>query len=353
MPASCRLSALTAVFAALLAFCFACSPVPLAEVLPESDLRPPSLVAAGPESEKLFLLSFDEEVSPVAASFGLEPSGGPPEPGAPGKEIRLSFPEDLVPGRDYDLAGEVEDGHGNRTRFVLSFVGYNARLPELRLSELQTGKNSSSSNPHRDFIEVEALSAGNLGGIEVSWASSVKVASMRLPSAEVKAGDFFLIHLAPEGLPEEKDEGGADLAFSGGVDSSAQARDFWSGEGGLPDSTGFVCLKSRPGGDFLDACFYVEEGKTGAIPEGKLLSFASEAMKSGAWPQKGGQASYEDGFPWKPSSSRSLCRYAGAGLAGEKAWYVSGTGCQSPGSMNLGPEAKAVKAKKTRTRRGP
>jgi hypothetical protein len=325
----------------------ACAPVPPAELLPEPDLSPPALLSASPRDSRGFVLAFDEEVSPVASSFGLEPSkAGKPLPGAAGRELELTFPEEQVPGLDYELAGEVKDSHGNRTRFVLSFVGFNARPPSLRLSEIQTGKNSSSRNPHRDFVELHALSAGNLGGVELAWTSTAKAFTYRFPPAEVQEGDFVVLHLAPEGLPNELDETGNDAAASGGIDSSPTGRDFWSKAGGLPDATGIVCLRSRPGGSMLDALLYAEEGKTGAIPEGKLAAAAAEAVKSEAWAQSGESLCYEDSFAWKPSSSRSICRSAAVGDPGKGEWYVSGSGMQSPGARNPGPDAVAPKAGK-------
>jgi hypothetical protein len=332
-------------FFACLAF-LSCAPESSPSLLPQADLSPPALIAAGPLDESSFGLGFDEEVRPVENSFGLEAAasdGVSPRASAAatatvagasaeGRELKLRFGSPLAPGGDYRLAGEVEDGHGNRTRFALSFVGYNSRPPRLRISELQTQKNASAKNPHRDFIELLALSDGDSGGVELSWMSTAKSMCQRLPSSPIHAGDYLVIHAAPEGLAGEVDELGGDLSLSSGVDSSASGRDFWSKAGGLPDATGIVVLRPRPGDGIEDGVFYVEEGKTGAIPSGRLADAVKELEESGLWKSQEG-VSYEDGFAWKPSSSRSLYWSGGGGREG---WHVTGSGGQSPGQSNPG-----------------
>lgn len=298
--------------------------------LPDSDLRPPALIEAGPTCPRRFLLRFDEAVSPIAGSFAVEPGdSGPLAAASADSELSLDFPADMRPGLDYRVAGEVEDERGNSTRFALSFVGWNERPPRLGLSELQTGKNSSTTAPHRDYVELECGAGGNLGGVEVVWASSVKAFRYRFPAAEVEAGDFVVLHLAPMGLPEERDETGVALDLSGGVDATAGGRDFWSQAGGLPDENGALAVYDRPGGKIVSAFFYADEAKAGELGSSKLGSLLEEIASSGAWPIAGGAPAWEDAFGWKPSASRSLCLGAGGGP-----WYVSTSGGQSPGAAN-------------------
>lgn len=297
--------------------------------LPTSDLRPPALLEAGPTGSRRFLIRFDEAISPLEGSFAVEPAeAGPLRAEASGAELALDFPADMRPGLDYRLAGEVEDEVGNSTRFALAFVGWNERPPRLRLSEAQTAKNSSTTNPHRDFLELECESAGNLGGVELAWASSLKAYRYRFPAAEVGAGDFVVLHLAPAGLPEELDETGVALDLSGGADATATGRDFWSMAGGLPDENGAVALYERPGGELVSALFYADEAKTGPVGSSKLGSLLAEIGEAGRWPLSG-TAAWEDAFGWKPSASRSICLDAGTGL-----WYLGASGSQSPGAAN-------------------
>ncbi len=335
---------------------FSCAPVVVESILPKSDMKPPSLLKAGPVDESTYVLGFDEAVKAVDSTFWLESGVGKGLPGtaarssagraakaaafpevnavsaAPASELTLAFSPALDPGAEYRLTGEVEDEKGNRTGFLLSFCGYNPKPPELVLSEIQTSKNSSKSNPHRDFVELLALSAGNSGGVELSWASSVKVLSFRLPPATIKAGDFLVVHLAPEGLSTELDEVGTGLGLAKAVDATDAGRDFFTALGGLPDATGIVVIRQRPGAEVCDSFFYAEEAKAGPIPEGKLMDLAMELKKGGSWQAEGGAPRFEDAYRWKPSSSRSLIRLDHRG--GPLSWGLSASGGQSPGKAN-------------------
>ena len=344
-------SALAAIFAAA-AVLAACLVEPAPGLLPEADYRPPALLSAGAAGERLFLLGFDEEIRPVEGSFALArsaaagaaggsaeevPGSGPPEAVAEGAGLSVLFSESTSPGADYLLSGEVADLRGNTTRFVLGFVGWNPRPPRLRLSEFQTAKNSSLSNSHRDYAELEVLADGNLGGVELAYASSVKAYRFRFPAAEVRAGDFVVLHLAPEGLPEELDETGSELGLSGGVDARPYARDFWSAAGGLPDESGAAALYERPGGGLMGGFFYANAEKAGPVGSGRLGELLSGLSAAGAWPLAGGEPLWEDAFLWKPSSARSLCRSPGSEEAGPGAWYLTAAGGQSPGAANPPP----------------
>lgn len=323
---------------AILALCLAaleaCSPVPTAAIYPAADLRPPSLLSAGPTDARGFRARFDEEVTPVSGSLSIEPGA---ELGcrAEGGDLLVSFAAEQSPGADYALVGEVDDSQGNRTRFLVRFAGWNDRAPRLRISEVQTGKNGSKTRPHRDFIEFEALEDGNIGGEEVSWTSTVKSASYRFPGAEVRKGDFIVLHLAPEGLPEERDELGSDLSASGGVDATPTGRDLWTTAMGLPDASGAIALSIRPAEPPIDGFFYAEEGRAGPLADDRLGSLVAALCDAGAWPRAASGAAWEDGFRWKSSTARSICRAAGdPGDAGPAEWYVTAAGSQSPGGAN-------------------
>jgi hypothetical protein len=181
------------------------------------------------------------------------------------------------------------------------------------------------------------LADGNVGGEELSWTSSVKTSSYRFPGIELKKGDLIVLHLAPEGVDEERDELGADLASSGGVDSSASGRDLWCGLAPLPDESGALSLALRPGGPPIDGFFYADVGKTGALAEDRLAAMAAALCTAGAWPQAGSKPAWEDAFRWKSSPARSICR-RGEGQ-GPAAWYATAAGAQSPGSANAGPDS--------------
>jgi hypothetical protein len=328
-------AATTFVTAALLLA--ACIPDPAVPVLPSADLKPPLVLEAGLEGARSFLLRFDEEVRPVAGSYGLEPGSRAATAEAVGSLLRLDLGEELEPGLDYTISGEAEDGVGNATRFVFRFAGWNGNPARLVLSEAQTAKNSSVTRPHRDYLELLVLAAGNLGGEEISWASSVKRCSYRFPGVAVGSGERIVLHLAPEGLPSERDETGEDLGVSGGADATATGRDFWCSAGGLPDANGAVMLRPRPGEKPEDALFYAEESKSGPLGDDRLSALVAEM--GDAWPIAGASPAWEDAFRWKPSTARSICRAADDGSpgSGAESWYLGLAGAQTPGSPNAPP----------------
>jgi hypothetical protein len=337
--------------ASLAAACIAaagCSQGSAAAVYPAADLTPPGLLEAGPTGSREVLLRFDEAVRPVDGSLAVEPSASL-SAAAEGERLVVAFGSDQSPGADYSLAGEVDDLCGNRTRFLVRFAGWNDRAPPLLLSEVQPCKNGSVSKPHRDFVELEAMEAGNLGGEELTWASSVKSSTYRFPGIEVKKGDFIVLHLAPEGIAAEVDELGPDLAASGGIDATATGRDLWCASMALPDTSGVLSLSTRPGSPPMDGLFYADDAKSGALGEGRLADMLASLSGAGAWPLSGQAPAWGDGVPWNGSTAKSLCR-SGPGK-GPAAWYACASGAQSPGSPNAPPAAakaaitKAIAAK--------
>ncbi|HUX36720.1 MAG TPA: hypothetical protein VMV44_02340 [Rectinemataceae bacterium] len=318
------LAGLPAIFAS-------CLPDPAASLPNAFDLKPPALIEAGPEGPSSFVLRFDEEVSPVEGSFAVDP-GGDSMAVAEGRDIRVELPAHQLPGKSYSLVGDVRDGGGNGSRVILSFTGYNDHPARLRISEVQTAKNSSTTRPHRDFVEFEVTKAGNLGGMEFSASSSVKTVTWRFPGVEVSAGAFVVLHCAPEGLPVEIDETGAELLASGGVDSSP-ARDFWSKAGGIPDATGLLALREAPGGKAIDALFYSDGTKTGVLGESLVGDLVEELLDFELW-EAAGSPSWEDAFVWKPSVSRSIIRLAPDTGPGAVEWGLSTSSGQSPGAAN-------------------
>ncbi len=312
---------------------------------PIGDIRPPSIVSAGPKDSGLFEICFNEEVDAVDDTFGFQPEPTVATPQASGSAIEVALSPPVKPGENCTLSGEARDAAGNITRFLFSFVGFNDSPAALRINELQCGKNTSASNLHRDYIEFVVQRTGNLGGEVVRWASSVKSMEYRFPSADVKTGEIILLHLSPEGLPEEKDEIGQNLALSGGIDSSNSARDFWTSAGGLADSTGIIAVYQRDGAAAYDGICYVEEDKSGTIENEAPLKLAKDLKDNAEWPFAA-TPKWEDGFLWKSSTSRPIHRLHD-GQLGPSQWFVGESGSQSPGQLE--PSAKNSTARKSKS----
>lgn len=311
------------------------------------DLRPPGIIDAGPNSARQFELTFDEDVFPVPGSYAVEPGGLPATATGSGPVLKLQMGSEQEPGMPYRIAGEAKDRAGNVTRFVFSFTGWNGNPALLAINEVQPGKNSSTVSPHRDYVEFTVLSAGNLGGLRVEYASTVKDASYVFPPAAVRAGDIVVLHCAPEGIPEERDETGTDTAESGGVDTHPAGRDFWCAEGGLPDASGLVLIRGAAGSAPMDGLFYAESGKSGAVDAERISLRLAELSAQGLW-RSSGTPGWEEAFQWKPSGSRPLHRLQEAALTGATAWYAGESGTQSPGVA-----LPAIPAKKSPRRASP
>jgi len=312
----------------------ACVPDPAEAPPAVFDLRPPTVLEAGPDGARSFVLRFDENVEPVEGSYSLDP-GSAPKASAEGPELRLSLGEDQEPGWEYSLLGEVRDAKGNGSRFLFAFSGWNGRPAKLRISEVQTAKNSSAAHPHRDFVEFEVEADGNLGGMELSFSSTVKTVNWSFPGAEVRKGEVVVVHCSPEGLPAEKNETGDDLLASGGIDSSA-GRDLWSKAGALPDATGVLVLSESPGGKPMDGLFYADGTKSGALGDDRLGGLVEGLVEYGLWSAAGNPA-WEDAFVWKPSSARSILRRGAAGEPGAGEWTLSAASAQNPGTIAAPP----------------
>ncbi|HWR12159.1 MAG TPA: hypothetical protein VN445_10070 [Rectinemataceae bacterium] len=307
----------------------ACSPNPSEIFVPAGDIRPPTILDAGQDSPGSFKILFDEEIQPIAKSFAFDPAATIATPGSEGALLTVSLEPAAAAGQACSLSGEARDGSGNTTRFLFSFVGYNEKPALLRVNELQTGKNSSASNPHRDYVEFTVEEEGNLGGVYVQWASSVKIMAYAFPPCDVAKNSVIVLHCAPEGDPSEVDETGGDLSRSGGVDASASGRDFWAGGGGIPDETGLLLVKAREGDAPMDGVFFVSSAKTGELDSPKLTGLLEELTVAGLWASSS-PPQWEDGFQWKSSASRPLHRMR-AGPAGAGQWQIGESGSQSPG----------------------
>lgn len=323
----------------------ACSPQSNTILMPVGDIRPPSVVEARQENAGAFEIRFDEEVRPVEKSFAFAPLPTVPSPAALGSTLSVSLSPPAAPGDECTLSGEVQDVCGNTTRFLFSFVGYNEYPAQLLINEIQPGKNSSTSNPHRDYIEFIAAEAGNLGGVMVQWANSVKIMTYKFPSCETQKGELVVLHCAPEGIPDEKDEVGLDVSLSRGIDSSPGGRDFWTMAGGLPDESAVIVVRPREGNQPNDGIFYAALDKTGNIDSDKLAALIAEMKNAEVW-HSSTPPLWEEGFLWKSSASRPLHRKISEAI-GSSQWYVGDAGTQSPGLLEPGRVAsKATHAKK-------
>jgi hypothetical protein len=216
------------------------------------------------------------------------------------------------PGVAYVLTGLVSDGAGNLSSFVLPYWGFNADPARLVINELLT--EGTASRP--DAIEFFVLQGGNLAGLTL-FIGSPGLHDLRyvFPACTVAKGEFIILHLKPQGLPEEQDEL-EDVTLSGGIDSSSAARDFWvRGEpGSLSGKNGVVSLCNSPTGSIMDAMAYSErtsesDTKYSGFGTASFRDRVGEIVARGAWIIQGTSPRPEDcARSTGTTSTRTICR---------------------------------------------
>ncbi len=316
-----------------------CVPELVSDALEPRDLTPAGVVAWDSSGSRELLVEFDEEIHPAPGGFAAAPDLGVLETLAEGSRLRIRTGADAAPGRAFSLEGLVEDASGNTTSFVLPFWGYNPALPRVVINEALT----QGSSAHPDALELRSLEAGNLAGLAFFVGTpGHPVLRYVFPDCEVAAGAFIVLHMSPQGIPQEIDET-EDPTASGGLDAAPEARDFWYRDGGgaLPGENGVLTLCRSPTGGLVDALLY--SART-SESDSKYLGFGSQALlaqardlaSAGAWGFSGEDVRPEDAARSSgTTSTRTLCRSRDSGDSDSGSdWHVVPTRGSTIGSEN-------------------
>ncbi|MDR2535784.1 MAG: hypothetical protein LBD29_07105, partial [Treponema sp.] len=132
-----------------------------------------------------------------------------------GALVQVNVNQDLRCGERVTTDIVVEDTRKNTLNVLVPFRTRNDRLPAFVITELRT----EYSKPKAEFIEIKTLSAGNLGALRLFIASNgLTIPVFEFPPAEVRAGEYIVIHLRSieEGLVNET---GAYLGASKGTEA--------------------------------------------------------------------------------------------------------------------------------------
>lgn len=246
------------------------------------------------------------------------------------ESILIVFSVPLEAGLRYVISMEATDAFGNRLSVTSSVIGRNERIPSLLITELRT----EYSKPRAEYIEIKALSAGNLGALAVhNTASGTEFPLFTFPSCEVEAGEYIVLHLRTmeEGWVQER---GA-LDESTGRDACDEARDFWiEGTEKLVRKNDFIALVDQDGAivDALLVCEYEDgEWKQEVLGEGALWLGENDAWHGGE-----GLLLPHDAVQ---SGTATLTRTINRDESREDSnraddWYVCGTSGASPGRPN-------------------
>lgn len=203
-------------------------------------------------------------------------------------ETVINFGENTECGVKYNLCATAEDLKGNSLSFQIEFNGYNSNVPLLLLSEVRT----EYSKGKCEFIELYALSDGNLSGVELICANGKNPIIYEFPSVNIKEGEYIVLH----GRKLEEtciDELTDDLSSCIANESVKDARDFWiNNELAVIAKTDVLILKDRSGGNIIDCLLFAEENKTWKEDTDMAL-YAQSAFDSGLWLNS---SSVEDAF---------------------------------------------------------
>ena len=256
------------------------------------------------------------------------------------KELRISFGEALEEGKKFTVDIIVEDTDRNSLNVIVPFRARNDRMPALLFNELRT----EYSKPKVEFLEFYAPEAGNLGAIRLFIAGfSLLEPAYEFPPAEVKAGEYIVLHL--RSLEEAcRDETGADLAYSGGTEASAGARDFWlPGSSKILHKTDALWLLDQDD-EIIDAVLLSENpGAAWSQKDAAIAQAAEFLSRKKAWFPASGKTP-ESGWIPAPgdaivtagtTNTRTICRdekLPKESRAGN--WYITATSCATPGKEN-------------------
>lgn len=179
------------------------------------------------------------------------------------KTVTFTFLENTEIGQTYEIFGNVVDEIGNSLTFCAPFIGFNAEVPKIIMTEIQAKYAKASLKTgvvyRSEYVEFLALSEGNLAGIELISASDGETKKYEFPPVEVTKGQIFLVHLRTigEGCVNETDDMNAATAEY----SCENILDLWSEntQARFNDSTDIIILRNTIDNSILDGVMYAEE----------------------------------------------------------------------------------------------
>ena len=195
--------------------------------------------------------------------------------------VTFSAADKYTVGKAYEIFGVVEDKAGNTLTFCVPFNGFNSRVPELVMTEVQPKYKKYKEEYRFEYVEFLALTDGNLSGLELVSAADGQAKKYEFPPDNVTSGEVFVLHLrnACSGAVNESDNLNEATAYH----SAKNVRDIWAenDKSRLGDSSDVIVIRNSVDGRILDALMYVTED---AVEWGKGLSaFAAEAAEYGIY----------------------------------------------------------------------
>ena len=207
-------------------FIFACSTETAIQGVLNRSASAPLFLECRAISPTEIIFNFSEPVKIKSLNFDFDAEIISIEEG---EQVLITLSEPLMEGIKITADILVEDTNRNTLNVLVPFRSRNDRMPRLLFNELRT-EGSNVTNPltsRVEFMEFISESEGNLGAIRVYLASySIVNPVYEFPAAEVKAGEYIVLHLRTPS-PDCRDETGSDLALSGGNEATPNSREFW------------------------------------------------------------------------------------------------------------------------------
>lgn len=255
----------------------------------EGDYAAPALSSYVLTGERTIRLVFSKKVS--VANLSLTPaveidsvSYGNPDDVQCCADIVFSSALEI--GRAYALYGEATDNSGNSLTFSVPFTGYNAEVPGLEIVRMRInykGEVGGNGKFYNEFVEVRALTEGNLSGLELFSVGDGEGKKYVFPAVRVKKDEIVAVHLRSAG-GGCVDELGDDLSLSSAFDSADGVRDLWDENTAsrLNDSADIVVLRNSFDGSLVDTVPYAKTG-TAQWKTDSFVSMLETAVENQLW----------------------------------------------------------------------
>lgn len=308
------------------------------------DFSIPELAYCAMTDARTIEMGFSKPVSVNAVLCGADGSNAESiqahtaeTPSAQTYVARMQTSASAAAGEPYLLHGEAEDTNGNTLSFSVPVTGYNGRVPLLVLSEIRTAYTKGKA----EFVELYAVTSGNLAGITLFSAYDGQADSYQFPAAEIQAGEYITLHMRAleDGCIDETE---ADLNAATAGEALADARDFWvqNTSARIGDSD-ILLLYNDFTGKIIDCAAYSESEKTDWKNDA-MRRAAEEAHAAGMWPSAAvsGALCSDGATPTRTISRQNIPEiaqrggYDPAAMNGPGCWMVTATSTASPGKPN-------------------
>ncbi len=208
------------------------------------------------EPESVFAVESDETCTSIENFLNHEKKMDVDCSASNDNSLRFTVRDKTQIGKTYDLFACVKDTSGNTLSFTIPFYGENRNFPVMVISEVSDFY--SRKDGICEYIELYAVTSGNLFGLELISASDDR--HFALPCAEVRKGDYVIVHLRNES-ESCISETGDNLSLSRAKGSVNGVRDIWidNDQSVLNSTAEILMLKNKARSVVTDCVMYCRQ----------------------------------------------------------------------------------------------